>query len=142
MKVCFASVRHPQSNGLVKRANNIILQGISKRLHGRPKGKWVEELTSIIWSHNTTESRATKFTPFKLLFGEEAILPEELTHKAPRVTLAKDTATTQDEEQQTKDLTEELRCQAVNNLRLYQAKTIRWRDKKVNPTKLTQEIWC
>ena len=47
-KVCFAAVRHPQSNGLVERANDIILQGISKRLHGRPKGKWAEELTSVI----------------------------------------------------------------------------------------------
>jgi hypothetical protein len=103
-KVCFASVRHPQSNGLVKRENGIILQDISKRLHGRPKGKWVEELTSVIWSHNTSEPRATKFIPFKLLFGEEGVLPEELTHKSPRVTFAKDLATTQDEEQLTKVL--------------------------------------
>jgi len=141
-KLCFASIRHPQSNGLIERANGIILQGIYRRLHDRLKGKWVEELTSVIWSHNTSKSRATKFTPFKLLFGEEAILLEELTHKSPRVTFAKDGTSTLDEEQLTKDLTEELRCQAVNNLRLYQAKTIRWRDKKVNPTKLTQEIWC
>ena len=61
--------------------------------------------------------------PFKLLFGEEAILPKELTHKSPRVTFAKDAATTQDEEQLTKDLAEELRCQAVNNLRSYQVET-------------------
>ena len=64
-KLCFASVRHPQSNGLIERANSIILQGISRRLHGRPKGKWAEELTSVIWSHNNSESRATKFTPLQ-----------------------------------------------------------------------------
>ena len=74
-KLCFASIRHPPSNGVVERANGIILQGISRRLHDRPKGKWAEKLTSVIWSHNTFESRATKFTPFKLLFGEEAVLP-------------------------------------------------------------------
>ena len=99
-------------------------------------GKWVEELTSIIWSHNISELRATKFTPFKLLFREEAILPEELTHKSPRVTFSKDGTSTLDEEQLTKDLIEKLRCQAVNNLRLYQAETIRWRDKKVNPCQI------
>ena len=125
-KLCFASVRHPQSNVLVERANSIILQGISRRLHDKPKGKWAEELTSVIWSHNTSESRATKFTPFKLLFGEEAILLEELAHKSPRVTLVENGTDNQDEEQLTKDLIEELRCQAVNNLRLYQAKTIWW----------------
>jgi hypothetical protein len=27
--------------------------------------------------HNTTTSRSTGFTPFKLLFGDEAITPEE-----------------------------------------------------------------
>ena len=98
-KLCFTSVRRPQPNGLVKRANGIILQGISKRLHGRPKGKWAEELTSVIWSHNTSELRATKFTPFKLLFREEVVLPEELTHKSPRVTFTKDETNTLDEEQ-------------------------------------------
>jgi hypothetical protein len=30
-----------------------------------------------VWSHNTTISRSTSFTPFKLLFGDEAITPEE-----------------------------------------------------------------
>ena len=127
------SVRHPQSNVLIERANSIILQGISRRLHDKPKGKWAEELTSVIWSHNTSESRATKFTPFKPLFGEEATLPEELTHKSPRVTFAKGETNTLDEEQLTKDLIEELRCQAVNSLHIYQAKTTIWRDKKVNP---------
>jgi hypothetical protein len=135
-KICSASVRHPQSNGLVKRANGIILQGIYKRLHGRPKGKWVKELTSVIWSHNTSKSRATKFTPFKLLFREEAVLLEELTHKSPRVTLASNKVEAQEDEQLTKDLIEEVRCQAVNNLCLYQDETIRWRNKKVNPRQI------
>ena len=31
----------------------------------------------MVWSHNTTISRSTGFTPFKLLFGDEAITPEE-----------------------------------------------------------------
>jgi hypothetical protein len=31
----------------------------------------------VVWNHNTTISRSTGFTPFKLLFGDEAITPEE-----------------------------------------------------------------
>ena len=135
-KLCFASVKHPQSNGFIERANGIILQGISRRLHDRPKGKWVEELTSVIWSHNTSESRATKFTPFKLLFEEEAILPEELTHKSPRVTFTKEEIGTPDEEQLTKVLVEKHRYQVVNNLCPYQAETVRWQDKKANPRQI------
>jgi hypothetical protein len=87
-------------------------------------------LTSVIWSHNTSKSRATKFTPFKLLFREEAVLPEELTHKSPRVTLASNKDEAQVDEQLTNDLIEEDRCQPVNNLHLYQDETIRWRKKR------------
>jgi hypothetical protein len=34
-------------------------------------------LIKVVWSHNTAVSRSTSFTPFKLLFGDEAITPEE-----------------------------------------------------------------
>jgi hypothetical protein len=63
-------------------------------------------------------------------------LLEELVYKSPRVTLTENGTGNQDEEQLTKDLAEELRCQVVNNLRTYQAETIWWRDKKVNPCQI------
>lgn len=72
-KLCFASVYHRQSNRAVERANNIIFTGIKKNITEQPKGKWVDELSRVIWSHNTTESRTTKFSPFKLLYGEECM---------------------------------------------------------------------
>jgi hypothetical protein len=65
-------------------------------------------LTSVIWSHNTSESRATKFSPFKLLFGEEVVLLEELIHKSPRVTLVINRVEAQEDKQLTKDLIEEV----------------------------------
>ena len=76
-KIHFASVRHPESNGLVERANGIIMTGIMKSIFNQPRGKWPDELIKVVWSHNTTISRSTGFTPFKLLFGDEAITPEE-----------------------------------------------------------------
>jgi transposase InsO family protein len=76
-KIHFASVRHPNSNGLVERENGIIMTGIIKLIFNQPREKWSEELIKVVWSHNTTVSRSTGFTPFKLLFGGEAITPEE-----------------------------------------------------------------
>jgi hypothetical protein len=51
--------------------------GIMKLIFNQPRGKWPDELIKVVWSHNTTTSRSTRFTPFKLLFGDEAITPEE-----------------------------------------------------------------
>jgi transposase InsO family protein len=76
-KIHFASVRHPESNGLVERANGIIMTGIMKLIFNQPRGKWPDELIKVVWSHNTTASRSTGFTPFKLLFGDESITLEE-----------------------------------------------------------------
>ena len=85
-KVIFASVYHPQSNGAVERANGIIFGSIKKCLFDQKKGKWADELPKVIWSHNTSESRTTKFTPFRLLYGAEAMTPEELKNRSLRVT--------------------------------------------------------
>jgi len=83
-KIAFASVYHPESNGAVERANRIIFSAISKTLLNLRKGKWVDELPRVVWSHNTTISRTTGFTLFKLLYGEEAMLPEEIKHQSLR----------------------------------------------------------
>jgi hypothetical protein len=77
-KLCFASVYHPRSNGAVERANGVIFAGIKRNITCVPKSKWAEELPRVIWSHNTTTSRTTQFSLFKLLYGEDAMLPEEL----------------------------------------------------------------
>jgi hypothetical protein len=53
------------------------MMGIMKLIFNQPRGKWPDELIKAVWSHNTTTSRSTGFTQFKLLFGDEAITPEE-----------------------------------------------------------------
>jgi ribonuclease HI len=127
-KIHFASVRHPESNGLVERANGIIMTGIMKLIFNQPRGKWPEELIKVAWSHNTTVSRSTGFTPFKLLFGDEAITPEEAKTGSIRTTTS-----TEDEVDYhvVKDTIEGVRLQAVENINKYQAETIKWCDRKV-----------
>jgi hypothetical protein len=127
-KIHFASVRHPESNGLVERANGIIMTRIMKLIFNQPRGKLLDELIKVVWSHNTTMSRSTGFTPFKLLFGNEAITPEEAKAGSIRtIALAGDEA----DYSVVKDVIEGTRLQAVENINKYQAKTIKWRDRKV-----------
>jgi ribonuclease HI len=127
-KIHFASVRHPESNRLVERANGIIMTGIMKLIFNHPRGKWPDELIKVVWSHNTTMSRSTGFTPFKLLFGDEAITLEEAKVGSIR-TIA--SAEGEADYHVAKDTIEGTRLHAVENTNKYQAETIKWRDRKV-----------
>jgi transposase InsO family protein len=121
-KIHFALVRHPESNGLVERANGIIMTGIMKLIFNQPRGKWSDELIKVVWSHNTTTSRSTRFTPFKLLFGDEAITLEEAKTGSIRTM-----ASTEDKAdyQVTKDTVEGTRLQEIEHINKYQAETIK-----------------
>jgi hypothetical protein len=85
-------------------------------------------LVKVVWSHNTSISRSTGFTPFKLLFGDEAITPEEAKAGSIRTV-----ASVEDEANYSvaKDTIEGIRHQAVENINKYQAETIKWHDRKV-----------
>jgi hypothetical protein len=75
---------HPESNGVVERTNGKIFSAIKKRLLDDKKGKWANQLPEVVWALNTTECRATGFTPFRLLYGFEAKTPQELKYGSPR----------------------------------------------------------
>jgi hypothetical protein len=79
-KVAFVLVYHPQSNGIVERANTLIFEAIMKILKGEKKGKWAEVGPTTMWSHNSTVFKPTNFTPFRLMYRAEVVLPEEVKH--------------------------------------------------------------
>jgi transposase InsO family protein len=88
IKINYASVSHPQSNGQVERSNDMILQGLNPRILDRLKpyaGKWLKELPSVLWALCTTPSHAMGNTPFSLVYGYEAMLPTKVEHKSFRV---------------------------------------------------------
>ncbi|GJV67218.1 reverse transcriptase domain-containing protein [Tanacetum coccineum] len=45
-------LKHPQSNGLVERANQSLGEGIKARL-GEGNKNWIEELPHVLWAHRT-----------------------------------------------------------------------------------------
>ena len=101
---------------------------------GLPKGKWVDEFPKVIWAHNTTVSRSTNFTPFKLLYGEEAMTHEEIKFEGPRTNVQ----IIEEEEQVTsKYLLEEEGMKTIQKLEKYQKETKNWYNKKVGPRQLS-----
>jgi hypothetical protein len=85
IKINYASVSHPQSNGQVDHSKGMILQGLKPIIFDRVKpyaGKWVKELPSVLWVLCTNPSRAMGHTPFSLVYKSEAILPTDVEHKS------------------------------------------------------------
>ena len=85
----------------------------------------------VIWSHNTTESRTTKFTPLKLLYGEEAVTPKEIKLKSWRTAEGVDNI--EEDMKPSIDTIEAGKKQAAINLGKYQEETQRWKNKKAKP---------
>jgi predicted nucleotidyltransferase len=63
-------------------------------------------------------SRATGFTPFRLLFGTEAMTLDEIKNESMRVL-------------KEKDMIELTILEAAENIKKYQKETKAWKDKKV-----------
>lgn len=73
----FSLVEHPHTNGLAEAANKVVSIGLKKRLDNA-KGRWSEEVAQVLWSYHTTPHLTTQETPFKLVYGSDAVIPVEI----------------------------------------------------------------
>jgi hypothetical protein len=99
------------------------------------KGKWADQLPEVVWALNTTECWATGFTPFRLLYGSEAMMPQELKHGSPQTNKS---AIPDVDEPTFKDLIDEDRVFALLALDKYQVQTKAWHDNTVVPREFNE----
>jgi hypothetical protein len=112
----FASVRHPEFDGLVERASGIIPLGITKSLVRVLKRKWTKQHIKVLWNCSTSVLRSIGFIPFKLPFTDEAMTPKEVKLDSTRaITSTK----VEDNEKVSKDTIEESRLEAIEHIRKY-----------------------
>ena len=78
------SPAHPQANGQVEVTNRSLLKIIKTQLE-RAKGIWPEELPSVLWAYRTTTRTPMGETPFRLTYGNEAVIPAEIGLTSYRV---------------------------------------------------------
>ncbi|GJY87025.1 reverse transcriptase domain-containing protein [Tanacetum coccineum] len=132
IRQCFASVKHPQANGLAERANRSLGEGIKARLDERSKD-WIGELSHVLWAHRTMIKSSNGETPFSLTYGTEAVIPAEIgmpTLRTAEVDLIKN-----DEALEINlDLIEEKRKQAAIQEAKSKAKMEKYYDSKVRST--------
>ncbi|GJT84526.1 reverse transcriptase domain-containing protein [Tanacetum coccineum] len=85
IRQCFASVKHPQANGLVERANRSLGGGIKARLDEKSKN-WMEEISHVLWAHRTMIKSSNEETPFSLTYGTKAVILVEIDMLTLRTT--------------------------------------------------------
>jgi hypothetical protein len=124
IKLKFASVAHPKTNGQIKKR---LLAPLEKAKHA-----WVDELRSVLWSLRTTPNATTQETPFFLVHGAKAMLPVEITHEAPRIA-AYDETTFTEALQDDVDALDEARDVALARATQYQQNLRNYHSSQVRP---------
>jgi hypothetical protein len=126
-------VTHPRTNSQVEHANGLILDGLKKRLYdenNKKGGKWIDEISSVVWGLRTQPSKATGQSPYFLIYGSEAILPADVMWKSPQLEMFKegkaDTARHLE-----LDSAEEIRCNVLFQLARYLQGVHRYHDRNV-----------
>ena len=73
------SAYHPQDNGVVKSFNKTLTKGLTK-ICNMDKDDWDDKVPTVLWPYKTSYKRATNQTPFKLVYGQEAIVALHFRH--------------------------------------------------------------
>ncbi|OMJ16874.1 Retrovirus-related Pol polyprotein from transposon [Smittium culicis] len=80
IKINFSSAYHPQSNGMVERGHGPLIDALSKYCRGKP-GAWPEKLPLALWADRVTTKSTAGESPYRILFGQESVLPIEFEYR-------------------------------------------------------------
>jgi len=68
------SAYHPQSNGLVERGHDPIINSLSKYCSKEPT-KWPQYLPLVLWADRVSIRHSTGYSAFELVYGRDCLLP-------------------------------------------------------------------
>ena len=74
VKRTVVSAYHPQSNGLVERGHDPIVNSLSKYCSKEPT-KWPQYLPLALWADRVSIRRSTGYSAFELVYGRDCLLP-------------------------------------------------------------------
>ncbi|XP_057452270.1 uncharacterized protein LOC130744093 [Lotus japonicus] len=84
IKLLTSTPYYAQENGQVEAANKTLISLIKKHVGRKPKS-WHESLSQVLWAYRNSPREATGATPFRLAYGQEAVLPAEVYLQSCRI---------------------------------------------------------
>ena len=90
MKKVQTSPYHPQSDGLVERMNRTLLDMIAKYVQDKPQ-TWDTWLQILLFAYRASIQPSVGFSPFRLLYGREPVMPIDVDFSLPRLSRFRDT---------------------------------------------------
>lgn len=115
----FSTAYHPASQGVVERFHASLTNMLAAYTSSDQKD-WPWSLPSVLFAYNTCENKSTKFSPFELLYGRQATLPNDAAITNP----AAETVDTRLQK------VSEWRKKATENIQNAQSKMKEYFDKK------------
>jgi phosphatidylglycerophosphatase A len=89
-----SSPYHPQANGTMEAFNKILEMGMTK-VCCEKWDDWDERVLVLLWAYRTTTNRLKKYTPFLLVYDQEAVVKDEFL--TPSLFITQATKMTEDE---------------------------------------------
>jgi hypothetical protein len=77
VQLVHSTAYYPQGNGLVESSNKSLVRIIKKLLEQNTRG-WDSKLKFSLWADRVTNKKSIGTSPFKLVYGTEAIFPVQL----------------------------------------------------------------
>ena len=130
----YSTLAYTQGNGQAEAVNKVIVNGLEKRLDDA-KGKWVEELSHVLWTYQTTPCRSTRETSFSMTYGVEIVILLETGFPTLR-TSSFNPSSNNELLEKSLDFIEERRESAMVQLAYYQHKFKQGYDANVKPRPL------
>jgi hypothetical protein len=134
IKLIRSSPYYAHANGQAEASNQSLIKLIKRKIDEYPR-RWHEILSEALWAYRISCHGVTKTSPYHLVYGQEAVLPWEITARSRRVEFQNDLTA---EEYATlmsdniEDLTE-LRLWSLEKIKENKAKVARAYNKKVKP---------
>jgi hypothetical protein len=134
IKLIRSSPYYAQGNGQAEASNQSLIKLIKRKIDEYPR-RWHEVLSEALWAYRISYHGAIKTSPYHLVYGQEAVLPWEITARSRHVEFqidltAGEYATLMNDN--VEDLTE-LRLWTLEKIKENKAKVARAYNKKVKP---------